>query len=80
MKMTPEEDAAYMKAFGASKAKTVKERMAEAQAAVDAMRTAAKAPKGAHVGLAKKLKDRPKTIMEAVDKGIEDGSRKPRKK
>ena len=33
-KMTKDEDDVYMKAFGASKAKTVKERMAEADAAV----------------------------------------------
>jgi len=38
MKMTPEEDSVYMKAFGASKAKSVKQRMAEAQAALEAHR------------------------------------------
>ena len=37
-KMTKDEDDVYMKAFGASKAKTVKERMAEADAAVEAYR------------------------------------------
>jgi hypothetical protein len=34
MKMTPEEDSVYMKAFEASKAKTVKERMTEAESAL----------------------------------------------
>jgi hypothetical protein len=38
MKMTPEEDAVYMGAFSKSKAKTVKERMAEAEAALKAHR------------------------------------------
>lgn len=38
MKMTPEEDAVYMGAFSKSKAKTVKERMAEADAALAAHR------------------------------------------
>jgi len=38
MKMTPEENAAYMKAFQESKATTVKERMAAGQAAIAAMK------------------------------------------
>lgn len=70
-KMTPEEDKVFMGAFSASKAKTVKERQSEAQAALEAWRAEQKKPKGEHVGLGGKMKAR----MKALDKAIEDGSR-----
>lgn len=72
---TPQEDQAFMKAFSESKAKTVKERMAAGEAAVAALRKSGKQPKGKHVGMAEKMKNRPKTMMEALEKGIEDGNR-----
>lgn len=74
MKLSKEEQAEFDKAFLASKAKTVKERDAAGMLAVEAMRGAAKLPKPAHVGLTGKMKNRPKTLMDAVDQGIEDGS------
>jgi len=70
-KMTPEEDKVYMGAFSASKAKTVKERQAEADAALEAWRVQRQQPKGQHVGLGGKMKER----MKALDKAIEEGSR-----
>lgn len=74
MKLSKEEQAEFDKAFLASTAKTVAERDAAGMAAVEGMRKAAKQPKGAHVGLTGRMKDRPKSLMEAVDRGIEDGS------
>lgn len=74
-KLTEEENKIYMDAFSATKAKTVKERMAAGDAAVAAFRANAAKPKGAHVGLTGKMKSRAQMMMEALDKGIEDGSR-----
>lgn len=74
MKMTDEEKAVHDDAFSKSKAKSFKGRMADADAAVDAVRESAKSGKGKHVGLLQKLRDRPKSIMEAVDQGVEDGT------
>jgi hypothetical protein len=74
-KFTPEENEVYMAAFSATKAKTVKERMAAGDAAVEAFRLEQKKPKGAHVGLAGKMKSRAQSMMEALDEGVKDGTR-----
>ena len=74
-KLSPAETKIHTDAFLASKATTVAEREAAGTAAVEAFRAAQKKPKGAHVGMTKKMKNRPQTIMEAVDQGIKDGSR-----
>lgn len=65
----------YMKAFQASKASDYKARKAEAEKAVEAHRSAPKAAppkKGKLQGLAEA---RVKTIEEAIEGGIKDGSR-----
>lgn len=71
MKMTPEEDAVYMKAFEKSQAKTVKMRMAEADKALQQyrkggeMRAVDQGIKDADSMF--KLKNRTKRIDEAVE-------------
>lgn len=60
----------YMKAFQASKASDYKARKADAEKAVEAHRAAPK--KGKLQGLAEA---RVKTIEEAIEGGIKDGSR-----
>ena len=69
--MTPEEDSVYMKAFSASKAKTVKERMAEADAALKKHReggTMRAVEKGIKQGnLASAVKARMERVNKAID-------------
>lgn len=71
MKMTPEEDAVYMKAFGKSKAKTVKERMAEAQSALETYRKGGMeraVSQGVKEGT---LKERAEARRRKIDKAID---------
>lgn len=71
MKMTKEEDAVYMKAFEKSKAKTAKERMAEAQSALEAYRKGGMdraVNKGVKEGtLRERANARRRKIDEAID-------------
>ena len=71
MKMTEEEDKVYMEAFGKSKAKTVKERMSEAEAALNAWRKDGEM-RAVNQGITEanndyKLKNRRKRLDEAID-------------
>ena len=71
MKLTPEEDAVYMQAFGKSKAKTVKERMAEADAALKQYRQGGldrAVDKGVKDGT---LQDRAISRRDRVEKAID---------
>ena len=72
MKLNKEDDAIYHAAFGKSKAKTVKERMAAGQAAVDTYRNP---PKQAPKNLKTMARARVDSIEAAIDGGIKDGSR-----
>ena len=71
--MSKEENAIYMKAFQGSKAKTVKERMAAGDAAVEAVRNP---PKPEPQNLFTMAQKRVDTIEQAVDEGVRQGSRK----
>jgi hypothetical protein len=68
-KLSKEDEAIYMAAFGKSKAKTVKERMAAGDAAVAASKAQ---PTKILKTLAQKRVD---NIEAAIDGGIKDGSR-----
>lgn len=74
-KMNEKDNAIYMAAFGESKAKTVKERMAAGEAAVAASKTSPNAGKNLFTMAEKRVE----TIEKAVDQGIEDGTEKNKK-
>jgi hypothetical protein len=71
MKMTADEDAVYMRAFGKSKGKTVKDRMAEADAALKQFRAGGMeraVNNGIKDGtLSERAKSRREKINEAID-------------
>jgi len=70
--MTKEENAVYMKAFQESTAKTVKERMAAGESAVQTMRNP---PKPEQKNLFTMAKKRVETIEQAIDEGVRQGSK-----
>jgi hypothetical protein len=72
MKLDDTEKQIFQDAFGQSQKKTVAEREQDGFRAVEGHRKALKPKKATPIR--EQLKNRPRTIMEAVDQGVKDGS------